>query len=91
MGTTAGRIRKRAHTIARMKEDRLITLAEASGITGYTQRRLRQLAEKKVLPADKYGKTWLVKESVLDQFRETHHPTTGRPRGSTKPTPPHPE
>lgn len=70
-----------------MGEDRLLTLAEASEITGYTQRRLRQLAEKKVLPADLYGKTYLVKQSALDRFRETYHPGRGRPRGSRKQPP----
>jgi hypothetical protein len=70
-----------------MGEERLFTLAEASEITGYTQRRLRQLAARGVLTADLYGKTYLVKESVLDRFRETHHPKVGRPRGSRKSPP----
>ena len=71
-----------------MGEDRLLTLAEAAGITGYTQRRLRQLAHDKKLPADLYGKTWLVRESVLDRFVSEHRPRLGRPRGSkNKPTP----
>jgi excisionase family DNA binding protein len=65
-----------------MGEDRLLTLAEASEITGYTQRRLRQLAHNKTLPADLYGKTWLVKETVLNRFMETHQPARGRPKGS---------
>lgn len=66
----------------------MFTLAEVAEETGYTQRRLRQLAEKGALPATKYGKTYLVKESALSQFKETHHPTTGRPRGSRKQAPP---
>ena len=65
-----------------MGEDRLFTLAEAATITGYTQRRLRQLVRKKILPADLYGKTYVVRESTLDQFVSEHRPTTGRPRGS---------
>jgi len=65
-----------------MGEDRLFTLAEVARDTGYTQRRLRQLAEAGTLPATKYGKTYLVKESALDSFKATHQPATGRPRGS---------
>jgi excisionase family DNA binding protein len=65
-----------------MGEDRLLTLAEAATITGYTQRRLRQLAAKHVLPADKFGKTYIVRESALNRFIETHQPAIGRPRGS---------
>lgn len=71
-----------------MEDDPLRTLAEASEITGYTQRRLRQLAQNGVLPADLYGKTYLVKQSALDRFQETHRPTRGRPRGSRNPTTP---
>lgn len=71
-----------------MGEDRLLTLAEVSEVTGYTQRRLRQLAAKKTLPAELYGKTYLVRESVLDRFRETYQPDRGRPRGSKNRLPP---
>ena len=65
-----------------MGEDRLLTLAELAAHGDFTQRRLRQLAADGVLPADKYGKTYLVKQSAWDQFKTTYHPTTGRPRGS---------
>lgn len=73
-----------------MGEDRLLTLAEASEVTGYTQRQLRRLAHDKVLPAELYGKTYLVWESALDRFRETYQPDRGRPRGSKNKRPPTP-
>ncbi len=65
-----------------MGEERLFTLAEVAEDTGYTQRQLRRLAAKGVLPADKYGKTYLVKQSALDRFTREYQPSTGRPRGS---------
>lgn len=64
------------------EEDRLLTLADVSGQTGYTQRRLRQLAEKGVLKAELLGKTYVVRESALTRFLSEHRPKTGRPRGS---------
>lgn len=65
-----------------MGEERLFTLTEVADKTGYTPRRLRQLVRDNVLPADLYGKTWLVKESALNTFVAEHHPDRGRPRGS---------
>lgn len=71
-----------------MGEDELLTLTKAAEETGFTSRRLRQLAEEKVLPARKYGHTWLVHRSVLARFLAEHQPTTGRPRGSRNRKPP---
>jgi hypothetical protein len=70
--------------------DELLTLTVAATETGYTPERLRQLARSGDLPAKLYGKTWLVQRSALRRFISSHHPTTGRPRGSRnrKPTPP---
>jgi excisionase family DNA binding protein len=65
-----------------MGEDELLTLSKVAEETGFTPRRLRQLAEKKLLPAELYGRTYLVKRTDLTRFLAEHKPTTGRPRGS---------
>lgn len=63
-------------------EDELLTIADAAKESGFTPRRLRQLAEDGALPAKKYGKTWLVKRPAFQRFLTEHQPKTGRPRGS---------
>lgn len=65
-----------------MSEDELLTLAVAAAETGYTSARLRQLADKGILPATLYGKVWLVRRDDLARFTAEHKPTRGRPRGS---------
>lgn len=64
------------------REDDLLTLIEAATVSGYTAERLRQLADRKKLPAKKYGNQWLVERGALTRFLAGYQPTTGRPRGS---------
>jgi len=71
------------------EEDELLTITKAAEESGFTPRRLRQLAHDRVLPAKLYGKTWLVSRPALLRFLSEHQPKTGRPRGSRnrRPTP----
>lgn len=79
----SGRLERAARTIGCMAEDsELITLAVAAAETGYTPDRLRQMARKDGLPAEKYGNTWVIERGKLRQYMSEHKPTRGRPRGS---------
>ncbi len=64
------------------EEDELLTLTVAAKESGFTPRRLRQLAHDRVLDAKLYGNTWVVSRSALTRFLAEHQPKTGRPRGS---------
>lgn len=64
------------------EEDELLTLTTAAQESGFTPRRLRQLAADGALGAKLYGKTYLVSRANLRRFLEDHQPKTGRPRGS---------
>lgn len=63
-------------------DDELLTLTVAAHESGFTPRRLRQLAKDQVLPAKLYGKVWLVSRPKFRQFLAEYKPRTGRPRGS---------
>lgn len=69
------------------EEDELLTLIEASKESEYSPEALRLWASKGHMKAKKYGRQWLVERRELRRFLAGHHPTTGRPRGSRKPSP----
>ena len=72
------------------EEDELLTLTVAAEETGLTARRLRQLAQSGQLGATLYGKTYVVSRKRLHQFMAEYAPKPGRPRKSSRPTPPQP-
>ena len=61
-----------------MKEDRLFTVAEIAERMGLNVSRVRVWVADGRLPATKYGKTWLVKESDLLAFEKNTRPA-GKP------------
>jgi len=61
-----------------MKEDRLYTVTEIAEHMGLNVSRVRVWIADGRLPAVKYGKTWLVKESDLVAFEKKPRPT-GKP------------
>ena len=83
MEQQSGRLKRAARTIARMSEDReLLTLTKAADLTGYSTGRLREMARKEGLPAEKFGNTWVIERGDLVRYLEAHQPTRGRPRGA---------
>ena len=66
-----------------MKDDRLMTLTEVAERVGLDTSRLRVLIGQGRLPATKYGKTWLVKESDVKEF-EKEPRSPGRPATKKK-------
>lgn len=61
-----------------MQEDRLISLAIAADELEIGHERLRQLAARGQIAAEKRGKLWYLRESELDRLKE---------RGRLKPGP----
>lgn len=53
-----------------MQEDRLISLAIAADELEIGHERLRQLAANKLIPAEKRGKLWYLRESVLEDLKK---------------------
>ena len=66
-----------------MKDDRLMTLTEVAERVGLDTSRLRVLIGQGRLPATKYRKTWLVKESDVKAF-ESQPRLPGRPATAAK-------
>jgi excisionase family DNA binding protein len=64
--------------MAQTSEVRLMTLAEVAERVGLDSSRLRVLIGQGRLPATKYGKTWLVRESDVKAF-EKQPRLPGRP------------
>jgi len=69
-----------------MKDERLLTLTDAGEMLDREASGLRRAVLSGDLPATKYGKTWLVKESDLLKWHQANpRSNAGRPRaGSTK-------
>lgn len=57
----------------------LLTTAQAAEILGLDQSRVRHFILEGRLRAEKYGKTWLIREAVLTRFQEQQRPA-GRPK-----------
>ena len=67
-----------------MGEDRLILLSVAADELKIGHERLRQLAARGEIPAERRGKFWMVRESVIADLKKRGRlnpgPKPGRPR-----------
>lgn len=57
----------------------MISVKEAASTLGISPTRVRKLISDGVLPAQKYGNSWMIEESVV-LSRLSNHPKAGRPR-----------
>jgi hypothetical protein len=53
-----------------MQEDRLISLAVAADELEIGHERLRQLAAREEIPAERRGKLWYLRESVIEDLKK---------------------
>ena len=65
--------------------DRLLTLAEAAEQAGLSPVYLRRLASEGRLEAEKYGKTWVVRESTVESWTTVQR-RRGRPKSTDRST-----
>lgn len=68
-----------------MQEDRLISLAIAADELEIGHERLRQLAARNQIPAERRGKLWYLRESVIADLK-----ARGKLKPGPKPRPPAP-
>lgn len=53
----------------------LIGAVRASEILGYSVQHTRLLIRRKILPAQKVGRDWVIEESLLESLRSKPRPT----------------
>jgi excisionase family DNA binding protein len=58
----------------------LVTVAQAAEIVGLSRVRIRVLVASGVLPAEKVGRDWLIRRSVVEKFARKERRGPGRPR-----------
>lgn len=61
----------------------MLTVADAAQRLGVSERRVRQYIEESRLPAQKFGRDWLIREEDLSAFSQQER-KTGRPAGGDR-------
>jgi len=60
-----------------------LTVAAAAAVVGVSPGRIRQLIDSGELAAEKVGRDWVLRRSVVERFAAKDRPGPGRPRIKT--------
>lgn len=58
-----------------------VTTKEAAEILKLSERRIQAMIAQKILPADKFGRAWLIKRTAVEHLSQAER-SPGRPRKS---------